>query len=279
MTRYILLSLTLIFLISCEDTNVAVMADAAADAVTAITLSDEDVQNLARRAAHISDSEHRVAPKGNPYNIRLQKLLAGSSERDGRTFNVKVYLTKDVNAFAMADGTIRIYSGLMDIMTDKELLFIIGHEMGHVVKEHSRKKVVVAYASSALRKGLASQENEVGQIARSVVGAFSVQLTNAQFSQHEEHQADLYGAAFLQTERHDISAAVSALQKLATLANQHTFLSSHPDPAARAKLLVQGDDGEVQESLLGTVFTYVNMIIVALLSLLHSVLNWIVSLL
>jgi putative metalloprotease len=33
---------------------------------------------------------------------------------DGYTFRYKVYLSPTVNAFAMADGTIRIYSGLMD---------------------------------------------------------------------------------------------------------------------------------------------------------------------
>jgi putative metalloprotease len=35
-----------------------------------------------------------------------------------------------VNAFATADGTIRIYSGLMEMMTDDELIFVIGHEIG-----------------------------------------------------------------------------------------------------------------------------------------------------
>ena len=35
-------------LVSCEDTNIAVMTDAASDAVTAITLSDESVKNIAQ---------------------------------------------------------------------------------------------------------------------------------------------------------------------------------------------------------------------------------------
>ncbi|VEB54342.1 Putative metalloprotease yggG [Salmonella enterica subsp. enterica] len=42
--------------------------------------------------------------------------------------NYKVYETKDVNAFAMAnDGCIRVYSGLMDMMTDNEVEAVIGH--------------------------------------------------------------------------------------------------------------------------------------------------------
>ncbi len=269
------------FLISCEDSNILVMTDAASDAVTAITLTDEDVKNLAERAAQSSDSKHQIATTGNQYDTRLRRLVADYSERDGNTFNFRVYLTRDINAFAMADGTVRIYSGLMDLMNDDELLFVIGHEMGHVVKRHSRKKVVLTYASSALRKGLASQDNEIGQIARSVVGAFAEQLTNAQFSQHEEREADDYGVAFLLAEKHDTTAAISALKKLADLANRHTFLSSHPDPEARAKRLLLGGEREVEEkeSILETLFDYAKKIIMALVALVLYLLNWILSLL
>lgn len=197
MIRFIWLIFTVLLLTACEDTNLRVMSHAAADAVSAITLTDEDVRDLAQRSAYALDSKFEVAPVGNSYNTRLLRLLEQEPEWDSKKFNVKVYLTKDVNAFAMADGTIRIYSGLMDLMTDEELLFVIGHEMGHVAKEHSKRKVRLAYTTSALRKGLASQNNEVGLIAESILGALAEQLTHAQFSQYEERQADQYGAAFL----------------------------------------------------------------------------------
>jgi putative metalloprotease len=70
----------------------------------------------------------------------LQGIVAKLGKRDGRTFNFKVYLTREINAFAIADGSIRVFSGLMDLMNDRELLFVIGHEMGHVLQDHSRKK-------------------------------------------------------------------------------------------------------------------------------------------
>ena len=279
MKRYLLVFLSLIFLSGCEDTNVLVMTDAAADAVTALRLKDDDVNSLAQRAADVSDRRHQVASDGNPYAVRLRRLLADYSKRDGSTFNYKVYLTDEVNAFAMADGSIRIYSGLMDLMNDEELLFVIGHEMGHVALKHSRKQLVRTYASSALRKGLAAQNNEVGQIARSIVGAFAEKLTNAQFSQHEERQADQYGATFLQAEGYEMGAAVSALQKLAVLANQHTFLSSHPEPEARAERLLQGQGNEKKEqgSVIETLFEYVKILFVTLLGLVRSLVHWLLS--
>lgn len=280
MLRYFFVLLPLL-LVSCENTDLFTMTDAATDAATAMILTDEDVKRLAQQAAQAADGEHRVAPAGNPYDARLRRLVARYSEKDGYAFNFKVYLTKDINAFAMADGTIRVFSGLMDLMDDQELLFVVGHEMGHVAQQHSRQKVVLAYATSAVKKGLAAQGNEVGQIARSLVGDLAEQLTNAQFSQHEERQADRYGGALLQAGGHDISAAVSALEKLADLANRHTFLSSHPDPAARARRLAKPDSGEHgdQGSLVESLLAYGKNLLTGLLELLRSLVLWLISLL
>lgn len=281
MKRYIPLIFCILFLTSCEDANVVMMTGAAMDAATAITLSDEDVRNLARRAARESDSRHRVASVTDSHHKRLQRLVEDFTAWDGRSFNFKVYLTPDVNAFAMADGTIRVYSGLMDLMSDEELLFVVGHEMGHVVKEHSRKQAVLAYASSALRKGLASQNNEIGQIAGSLIGAYAQKLATAQFSQHEERQADVYGVAFLQAQGYDKSGAVSALNKLAELARQHTFLSSHPDPESRAERIMSGekDRSDGEKTVLAKLVDLGKVILASLFQLVGAVIDWLLSLL
>lgn len=221
----------------CEETNINLVADAGLDALKAVTLTDENVQALALKASKQSDAKHRVASLSNPYGKRLYRLVGHSYRSDGYHFNFKVYLSPTVNAFAMADGTIRIYSGLMDLMNDQELMFVIGHEMGHVVKKHIKKKIRLAYAGRAIRKGIASQENIAGDIARSNLGGFLETLVNAQFSQQEEREADDYGIAYLKKNNLDMQHAVSAHKKLATLGGNHTFLSSHPAPEARAERL------------------------------------------
>ncbi|MFN3432343.1 MAG: ABC transporter substrate-binding protein, partial [Candidatus Sericytochromatia bacterium] len=47
---------------------------------------------------------------------RLARLTAKHVNEDGMKLNFKVYLSKEVNANATADGSIRVYSGLMDMM-------------------------------------------------------------------------------------------------------------------------------------------------------------------
>ncbi len=221
----------------CEDTDWWLAADAGLDAVKAVTLSDEEVTQLAVRASRQSDAKHRIAPDQSPYARRLYSLVPRQYRFDNLTYNIKVYLSPTVNAFAMADGTIRIYTGLMDMLDDEELMFVVGHEMGHVAQKHIKKKIMVAYAGRAVRKGIASQENAAGDIARSVLGGILESLLNAQFSQQEEREADDFGLLFIHDQSINPSKAVSALKKLATLGNSHSFLSSHPAPAARAKRL------------------------------------------
>ena len=209
--------------------------DAGTDAVKAISLTDDDVGNMARQAADYSDSHNTVAAPDDEYAQRLKRLTDKHLKQDGLSLNYKVYLTPDINAFAMADGTVRVYSGLMDKMDDNELLFVLGHEMGHVAKGHTKKAIRTAYAASAARKGVALQGGVAGTIAASDLGAFTEQLINAQFSQSEEKESDDYGLAFMTKHGYKTESAVSALQKLAELGGGHSFLSSHPAPDKRAQ--------------------------------------------
>ncbi len=238
MIKFIITSLFCCFIFfGCEDTNPQLAIEAGIDALKAVTLSDRDVKILAAKASKQSDTKNQIASPENSYGKRLLRLVGSRYNSDSYQFDFKVYLSSRVNAFAMADGTIRIYSGLMDMMNDEELFFVVGHEMGHVVKKHIKKKIMLAYAASSVRKGIASQENAAGDIARSALGGFVQALLNAQFSQAEEREADDYGISFLQKNGLDTNAAVSALKKLDRLGKNHSFLSSHPEPAQRARRL------------------------------------------
>lgn len=224
-------------LTACENTDMQLAADAGRDAIKAATLTDKEILELAVQSAKYSDKKNRIAPTKSKYTVRLQKLVGSYLQEGSIRYNYAVYLSPEVNAFAMADGTIRVYSGLMDMLTDGELRFVIGHEMGHIAKNHIGKKIQISYASSALRKGLASQTGMVGDVARSAVGAFAQDLMNAQFSQLEEKEADDYGLMFLKRESLEPRDSVSALRKIANLGTNHSFLSSHPDPMLRADRL------------------------------------------
>ncbi|MCI5123615.1 MAG: peptidase M48 [Candidatus Electrothrix sp. AR5] len=230
--------------VGCENTDTRLVTEAGLDAVRAVALSDKAVQQMAVRSSAYADSKKRVAPATSKYARRLKRLVGDHYREGDLTFNYKVYLAQEINAFAMADGTIRVYSGLMEMFTDDELRFVIGHEMGHVALKHIHKKLKMAYASSAVRKAIASTNSTAGEIARSQLGGFVQVLMGAQFSQLEEKEADDYSLVFMKEKGYSPQAAVSALKKLATLSNKHSFLSSHPAPGKRAKRLQMQLDGK-----------------------------------
>ncbi|HSC81865.1 MAG TPA: M48 family metallopeptidase [Chitinolyticbacter sp.] len=217
------------------------MVKAGSKAVQAATLSDADVQSLSDQACVQSDAESSIAPAKDKYAKRLDKIAKGlGSEINGRKVNYKVYLTSEVNAWAMANGCIRVYSGLMDLMTDDEVTGVIGHEIGHVALGHTKKAMQTAYAVSAARDVASSSGTRAATLADSELGNFTESLINAQFSQSQETDADNYSFDLLTQKKLKREGLVTAFQKLEQLGGgDHSMLSSHPASADRAKNIEQ----------------------------------------
>ena len=130
---------------------------------------------------------------GKQHTQRLNKIASALGDNiNGQPVNYKVYMAKDVNAFAMANGCIRVYSGLMDMMTDNEVEAVIGHEMGHVALGHVKKGMQVALGTNAVRAAAASAGGIVGSLSQSQLGDVGEKLVNSQFSQRQESEADDY---------------------------------------------------------------------------------------
>ncbi|ASR43780.1 hypothetical protein BEN78_10750 [Xanthomonas citri pv. mangiferaeindicae] len=209
--------------------------DVGSDVVKGLTLSDADIATLGAEAAVAYDAENLVAPASDPYAQRLARLVAGWENDAGLNLNFKVYRTPEINAFALPDGSVRVFSGLMDAMDDDELRFVIGHEIGHVKHGHSKARFRTAYLAQAARKGVASTNNAAGRLAASELGGVVEEVVKAQHSQSNELESDGYGLGLLQRGGFNPQAAVTALQKLDDGGPKAGMLSSHPDPARRAQ--------------------------------------------
>lgn len=213
--------------------------DAGKDAVKATTLSDDDVKAMAKQAKIQLDSTNPVAPKKDAFAKRFAKITKGMKTDKGLDLDMKVYLVKDINAFAMADGTVRVFAGLMKEMTDDEIRYVIGHEIGHVKLGHCKSSLQMVYATSAARKTAAASGNSVAStIAQSEIADFAEKLTHAQYSQANELEADKYALDFMKANKYNPKACVSALRKLEGMSgNVKSMFSSHPAPGDRATAL------------------------------------------
>lgn len=218
-----------------SERNLGGLFGAARKGVAAATLSDEEIRAYGAQMAAHADSQARVAPANNPYAQRLAAITRGLEEDNGLRLNYKVHLEDTINAFVTPDGSVRFYSGLMDAFTDDEIRFVIGHEIGHIAHNHQKKRMQTALATSAARDAAASSGNgNVAQLAASQLGGLLEAVITAQHSQGNEREADDYGLEFMARKRYDRKAAVSALDKLAAMGGNPSWLSTHPDPKRRA---------------------------------------------
>jgi len=214
-------------------------------AVKAASITDEQIQSYVSQYVQQLDAQNTVLGSNDPYTIRLKKLTSGITSVDGIPLNFKVYKTSDVNAFACADGSVRVYTGLMDLMNDNEVLGVIGHEIGHVALKHSKKQFKHALMTSAVRYAIASAGGVVGTLSASTLGAIGENLSSAQFSQKQETAADDYGYDFLKAHNKNPWAMAMAFEKLQNLSSKSTagkaasgsssnsIFSSHPATSTR----------------------------------------------
>lgn len=209
--------------------------------VVSFTFSDEDAANLSREAVRKMDSVNKVAGPKDGYTLRLNRVFGKHSTENGLKLNYKVYLTKEVNAFATADGSVRVFSGLMDIMDDNELLAVIGHEIGHVVNHDSRDAMKAAYRKAFILDGLASQSTSIAKATDSQLGQIGNAILDSKYSRKQESEADDYSYEFMKRNGYNVNAVESAFTILAKMnqGSESNFLtqmmSSHPDPVARAE--------------------------------------------
>lgn len=219
----------------------AKLLKAAAAAATAIKLSDADIAQLSRDAVRQMDATNKLSDPSSAYSVRLRKLTEGITEADGLPLNFKVYETDEINAFACGDGSIRVFSALMDVMDDDQLMGIIGHEIGHVVHTDVKDAMKKAYLAQAAKGLISATDGKLAKITDSQLGDIVTAFSQAQFSQKQEFEADDYGFDFCTAHGFSPYGMGSSLEKLVELSNgaqssaiQRMF-SSHPDSAERAR--------------------------------------------
>ncbi|MCG8612837.1 MAG: M48 family metallopeptidase [Pseudomonadales bacterium] len=205
----------------------------------AATLSEDEVKLTATKAAAQLDAESKVVPANNAYMQRLAKIVKGVEHYDGLALNFKVYQADSINAFAMADGTVRVHSALLDAMPDDQVLAVIGHEIGHVKLRHSFKQMREQLLTSSAFQAAASTSGYIASLTNSQLGQIAYKAVNAQFSQSDELESDEYAVRLLNALGKDpyaMKRAIETLQK--NYGSGGGFLSSHPSNDARIERIV-----------------------------------------
>lgn len=226
--------------------NVGNIIDSAKKVAAASSFSDEEMVNFFSQMAAEMDSKNPVAGPNDPYGQRLAALTKGLDNYDGLNLDIKAYLVKDVNAFAMGDGTVRVFAGMMDEFNDDEVRCVIGHEIGHVKLEHGKKRMRGALQRDAALSVAGTASSTARNLTNSQLGKMFGDVITAQHSQKAERRADDYAVTFMKANNYNAQGCVTAMEKLAKLSAggpSVELLRTHPKPSKRAKRMKKQIEG------------------------------------
>lgn len=157
---------------------------------------------------------------------------------DAANWNWEVNLIKspELNANCGPGGKIIFYSGIIEqlSLTDDEIAAIMGHEMAHALREHSREAMSKAYGIEVAKQGagalLGLGEDSLA-LADTVV-QYSLTLPN---SRGNENEADLIGLELAARAGYDPNAAISLWKKMEAAGGNAPpeFMSTHPSSSSR----------------------------------------------
>ena len=186
-------------------------------------------------------------------NIAVQSGLS----RSPSDFTVTLLNSPVNNAFAIPGGYIYVTRQLMALMNDEaELAGVLGHEVGHVAAQHSKKRQSAATRNQilgVLGAVLGGAIGDNGGLLGGLGGLLQnnamkvAQLATLGFSRSQELEADQLGVQYLKKAGYDPLALSTMLASLANQTNLEARLSggdarsipewasTHPDPASRVR--------------------------------------------
>lgn len=186
---------------------------------------------LGKRAYQSISSEYSIV-RDHPAQSKLQGMMDRMSNylEGGPKFTLYIVDTDDVNAFATVGGYVYFTTGILDFVgSDDELAAIMGHEMGHVVQQHTLRQ----YKKMALFSTLSDYADYEDLEAI----AMNIDLTlNTPFDQIDEYDADRVGVNLAQKAGYDTQRFGDFFERIASGRDTDVLSklsSTHPFPLDR----------------------------------------------
>lgn len=153
-------------------------------------------------------------------------------------WQVNVITSKEVNAWCMPGGKIAVYTGIIDTLklNDAEIAAIVGHEMAHALREHSREQ-----ASHNLISQIGIEALSIfglGNFA-GVANAATNLGVHLPYSRTNEYEADRIGTELMARAGYNPNNAVHLWEKMIKLNGNGglEIMSTHPNSENRIKNL------------------------------------------
>ena len=154
-----------------------------------------DEEEIQFGKAYVAEHDKKVSiyrdPVLNNYINSLGHTLVRHCKRKDIQYTFKVVNKKGVNAYAVPGGFIYIHLDLIRLArTESELASVIGHEIGHIVGQHSMKRLTQFYGVEILKELLLDEDSsELTKLITNIIASGYL----FKYSRDNEREADIYG--------------------------------------------------------------------------------------
>ena len=165
----------------------------------------------------------------------IGRKLAAVSQVSKAPYQFDFHVLADsqtINAFSFPGGQVFITKGLIHILkTDDELAALLSHEIGHVIARHAGEKLS-AYTN--LRE-FSDDTIHVGEYSSEVTNEYITDLTNINFDDSQEEEADRFGIFYMKAGGYNPAVLLEILRKLEaeSESRQIEYIQKHPVSESR----------------------------------------------
>lgn len=215
--------------------------------------SDMAANQVSTKVVQYMDANNNVVATDSEYAKRLEALVNPKyTSVDGIALDYKVYQSDEINILACANGSIRVYTGMMDALTDDELVAIIAVQVGHIANKDVRDALLkIANKDNASNAGGAQLEKMLS-FSGDKLGSVINELIQIPYTDEQNQKADIYACNLLEKNGSDASALTSCLKKFAemeendkaaesdetiALSGASKFTAVHANNSTRASLI------------------------------------------
>jgi predicted Zn-dependent protease len=200
-------------------------------------VSDDEMAQVGSQAFQQIAQKTPVTSNGTELRYVNCVATAVTREIPGNTvWDVKVFQSDEVNAFALPGGHIGVYTGLLKVATNQDqLATVLGHEVSHVIARHSAERYSQQMATG-VGAGIVGLVTGVDSSVFNAAGS----LLLLRFSRTQESEADLLGLDLMSRAGFDPHGAIVLWQNMDRAANGQKppeLLSTHPSDATRITAL------------------------------------------
>ncbi len=179
---------------------------------------------------------------------RVVKRITTSAgpETAGIQWQVELFDSTEVNAFALPGGHVGVYAGILPVCANEAALAaVLGHEIGHVVAKHSAQRMSTAAITNLglAAAGAALENNRNANLIMAGLGVGATVGVALPFSRSNEAEADQIGQVYMARAGYDPREAPRLWVRMREQSERSgggkppALLSTHPPDDERIRAL------------------------------------------